>query len=112
MKERYPASIVYISPVTTGCPCEDGATCTDQVWSIAQQADRSHELSLSRIDEQWQVGPLQEWWLVRDRILLEMRRWRTERANQQESQQRLETYRDYLERLEQHKETYPVCTMD
>ncbi len=112
MMELYPASIVYISPVTTGCPCEDGSTCSDQVWSIATQGGRSYELALSRIDDKWQVGPLQEWWLQRDRILLEMQNWSSRRADQQSPKDRSSTYSEFLERLVLHDEKYPACTTD
>ncbi len=112
MKDLYPASIVYISPVTTGCPCEDGSDCTDQVWSIAQKDNRSYELSLSRIEDQWQVGPLQEWWLMRDRIVFEMNRWQRNRAKDQPWNEYYQTYLEFVERMEDHRQAYPVCVRD
>ena len=62
-KSRYPGAIVNISGVTTGCPCEDGPKCEDQVWVVAHRAGRSVGLQLSRIDARWQIGPVQRWWL-------------------------------------------------
>lgn len=59
----YPEAIVSIGGVTTGCPCEDGPSCTARVAVVAADPDQSHGLTLSRIEGQWVVGPLQEWWL-------------------------------------------------
>jgi hypothetical protein len=58
-----PRSIVYISSVVTGCPCEDGRECTDQVWVVAQRAGASRGLLLSKIADHWTIGPVQRWWL-------------------------------------------------
>ncbi|MFK7888555.1 MAG: hypothetical protein AB8G16_16965 [Gammaproteobacteria bacterium] len=63
-----PGAIVNIASVTTGCPCEEGASCTDQVWVVAENERRSLGLMLSRIDEVWQIGPLQKWWREYDAI--------------------------------------------
>jgi hypothetical protein len=59
----FPTAMVNISGVTTGCPCEDGPGCTDQVWVVAWQSEESRGLKLSRIDGEWVVGPVQRWWL-------------------------------------------------
>jgi hypothetical protein len=58
-----PNSIVYISGVVTGCPCEDGRACADQVWVLAQRAGESRGLLLSKIADHWIIGPIQQWWL-------------------------------------------------
>ena len=55
-RKVYPGAIVNISGVTTGCPCEDGPTCTDQVWIVAYRPERIKGLMLSRIDGRWGIG--------------------------------------------------------
>jgi hypothetical protein len=64
-----PRAIVNIGAVTTGCPCEDGPSCTDQVWIVATDSSRSKGLLLSRILGSWAVGPVQTWWLRYDDLL-------------------------------------------
>lgn len=64
-----PRSIVNISPVTTGCPCEEGPQCTDQVFIVANSADKSTGLQLSRIKNAWIVGVVQQWWIRYDALL-------------------------------------------
>ncbi len=58
-----PEAIVNIGPVVSGCPCEDGANCTDQIWVVAETPPSSLGLLLSRIGGYWTVGPVQAWWL-------------------------------------------------
>jgi hypothetical protein len=57
-----PKSIVNISPVVTGCPCEEGPQCTEQVYIVANGSDRSTGLQLSRLKNAWTVGVVQQWW--------------------------------------------------
>jgi hypothetical protein len=67
--EKYiPKSIVNISPVVTGCPCEEGPQCTDQVYIVANGADKSMGLQLSRVKNSWKVGVVQDWWLRYDAL--------------------------------------------
>jgi hypothetical protein len=61
-----PRAIINIGAVTTGCPCEDGGSCTDQVWIVATDPSRTKGLQLSRILGRWVVGPVQQWWLRYD----------------------------------------------
>lgn len=61
--EVVPRAIVNISGVVTGCPCEDGSECTDQVWIVAYRPEISAGLLLSRISHRWVIGPVQQWWL-------------------------------------------------
>ena len=56
-------SMLNISPVVAGCPCEDGPLCTDQVYVVATTAAQTVSLQLSRIRNAWVVGPVQQWWL-------------------------------------------------
>ena len=104
MKKLYPGSIVYISAVTTGCPCEDGPDCTDQVWSVAGRKARMSGIALSRIEDKWQVGPLQSWWLIRDRIEATYRRSR----NDPDADRRMSAD-EYMRRMREHDEAFPWC---
>jgi hypothetical protein len=61
--QTYPGSILNISGVVTGCPCEEGQECTDQVWIVAHRDGQTHGLQLSRIGSRWRVGTVQQWWL-------------------------------------------------
>lgn len=67
-----PGAIVNIGTVVSGCPCEDGSACSDQVWVVAHSPGTSVGLLLSRINAHWMIGPVQHWWL--DREDLEARR--------------------------------------
>lgn len=58
-----PQQFVSIGGVVTGCPPEEGSACTDQVWVEMRQPDRTVGLLLSKVNEQWVVGPIQRWWL-------------------------------------------------
>jgi hypothetical protein len=107
MRELYPGAIVYLSAVTDGCPCEDGPGCEDQVWSVAERGGLSDELALSKIDGEWQVGPLQEWWLVRDRI------WDTyEKSKQEPDAFKRIDFQEYLRRLDEHFQAFPTCKLE
>ena len=104
MRSLYPGSIVYISAVTTGCPCEDGPDCTDLVWSVATLGGKSRGLALSNIAGVWQIGPLQQWWLTYDLL------WATFRASRNDdSRPRSMSYREYRERVAEHVEAFPKC---
>jgi hypothetical protein len=59
----YPDAIVNISTVTDGCECEEGDSCTEQVWLVLYKPSRMRGLMLSKIGGHWQVGAIQEWWL-------------------------------------------------
>jgi hypothetical protein len=61
-------AIVNISPVVTGCPCEEGPQCTDQVYIVASNPADSLGLQLSRVKNSWQVGVVQRWWLRYDAL--------------------------------------------
>lgn len=57
-----PRAIVNIGPVVTGCPCEEGPECTDQVWITVDHGESSSGLLLSRTARAWTIGPIQRWW--------------------------------------------------
>jgi hypothetical protein len=56
------SSMLNISPVVSGCACEEGPFCTDQVYVVATTADGTLGLQLSRIRNAWVIGPVQQWW--------------------------------------------------
>ena len=64
-----PNSYVNISPVVTGCPCEEGPACTDQVFVLADAGAHTLGLQLSRVNDRWVVGEVQKWWLAYERFL-------------------------------------------
>ena len=55
-------SMLNISPVVSGCACEEGPMCTDQVYVIATTPTETKGLQLSRIRNAWIIGPVQKWW--------------------------------------------------
>jgi hypothetical protein len=62
--EKYlPKVLLNISPVVTGCPCEEGPQCTDQVYIVAENGSSSKGLQLSRVRNAWVVGTVQQWYL-------------------------------------------------
>ena len=70
----YPGAIVNIGGVVSECPCADGLACSAQVWVVAYGLGQSHGLMLSKIESEWQLGPVQSWWLVYEELLVRMRR--------------------------------------
>jgi hypothetical protein len=62
MSPIYPGAILNISGVVTGCPCEEGPGCSDQVWVVPENDLRNDGVSLSLISGRWTVGPIQKWW--------------------------------------------------
>jgi hypothetical protein len=63
-----PNAIINISAVVTGCPCEEGPSCSDQVWILAYHSERTTGLQLSRIAGQWTIGAVQRWWLEYEKL--------------------------------------------
>lgn len=63
-----PKAIINISAVVTGCPCEEGPSCSDQVWILAHQSERTTGLQLSNISGQWTIGAVQRWWLEYEKL--------------------------------------------
>jgi hypothetical protein len=55
-------SMLNISPVIAGCPCEEGPLCTDQVYVVAELPGKTVGLELSRVRNAWGVGAVQKWW--------------------------------------------------
>ena len=69
-----PGSILNISGVVVGCPCEEEAACTDQVWIVAHRPELTKGLQLSRIAGRWTIGRVQQWWLDLENLGAEPRR--------------------------------------
>ena len=68
--EKYlPKVLLNISPVVSGCPCEEGPQCTDQVYIVAQTSQNSRGLQLSRVRNAWVVGTVQQWYLKYEELL-------------------------------------------
>jgi hypothetical protein len=68
IRQAVPGATTHISGVVTGCPCEDGPNCSEQVWIVAYTPEQSRGLELSRISGRWSVGPAQQWWLDYDNL--------------------------------------------
>ena len=90
-----PKAIVNIAGVVTGCPCEEGSTCSDQVWILASNADRTFGLQLSKIGNAWKVGLIQRWWLEREALLARQDSFRS--------------YSEFYYALEALNEQFPMC---
>jgi hypothetical protein len=69
--QAMPGAIVNIATVVTGCPCEEGASCTDQVWIVAYQPQKTLGILLSKIASHWQVGAVQHWWFEYENLQLQ-----------------------------------------
>ena len=68
-RKYLPQSFVNISPVVGECPCEEGPTCTAQVYVVATTAKSSRGLQLSRLNDRWNVSRVQQWWHRREAIV-------------------------------------------
>lgn len=96
--ELLPRSIVNIGPVVTGCPCEEGLQCTDQVWVTLEQRHTSTGLLLSKSGGHWQIGPIQRWWLEMEAI---------ERRSHS-----LASYTKYFEAKDRLIDAFPACSAE
>jgi hypothetical protein len=61
-------TMLNISPVIEGCPCEEGPLCTDQVYVVSFVAEKAGGLQLSRVKNVWQIGVVQRWWSKYDAL--------------------------------------------
>jgi hypothetical protein len=66
--EVLPGSLLNISGVVAGCPCEEGLECADQVWVVAHRTGYTQGLELSHINGRWRIGVVQQWWLDFEKI--------------------------------------------
>jgi hypothetical protein len=90
-----PRSLVNISPVVTGCPCEEGPQCTDQVHIVANAGDKAFDMQLSRVRNSWQVSTVQKWW------------WSYLRLKQREAKMDWREYHDAVTALAAE---FPICS--
>ena len=95
--DLWPDSIVNISTVVVGCPCEDGPSCTDQVWVAGQRRAVIKGLLLSRIEGRWAVGPVQQWWMEYERL--------------QSRRAEFPSYMAYGRARDALLEAFPICTV-
>jgi hypothetical protein len=61
-------TMLNVSPVVEGCPCEEGPMCTDQVYVITYASEKANGLQLSRVKGLWQLGVVQQWWNKYDEL--------------------------------------------
>ena len=86
--------LMNISPVVTGCPCEEGGSCTEQVYIVSEAGEDAVGLQLSRGKNLWTVGVEQKWWLEYADLL---------------SRQRTMTYREFMEARTLKLLEFPMC---
>jgi len=68
MSQVYPGALLNISGAVTGCYCEEGRSCSDQVWVVPRDDVQTPGVLLSRINDRWVIGSIQQWWLNRAKI--------------------------------------------
>jgi hypothetical protein len=90
-----PGTIVNIGAVVTGCPCEDGPSCTDQVWVVAYRPEKSTGFNLSKVDHHWVLGAAQIWWLEYEKL--------------QASRQTFASWAAYFDAEQKLFERFPAC---
>jgi hypothetical protein len=90
-----PKAIVNISGVVTGCPCEEGPTCSDQVWILATSQNKTYGLLLSKVNGHWTIGVIQHWWLQHEALVAR--------------REKFTSYWVYQEALDTLKEKFPAC---
>jgi hypothetical protein len=92
--ELIPGAIVLISGVAQGCPCEDGAGCSAQVWTAIDRSQGIRSLELSDINDHWVIGPIQRWFLESTQL---------ERS-------KFPTYAEYTAARATLNNRYPTCS--
>ena len=102
-----PGSILNISGVVTGCPCEEGPGCSDQVWTVAHRAAKTLGLQLSRIDGRWALGVLQQWWSDKEKL----EHWWSDSAKRERARSHA-AYVAYDKAQQALYDRFPVCTAE
>ena len=102
-----PGSILNISGVVTDCSCEEGPGCSDQVWTVAHRAGKTLGLQLSRINGQWALGVVQQWWLDRENL----EQWWSGSAKR-EGARGYSAYVAYDKAQQALYDRFPVCTAE
>lgn len=95
LREHLPKAIVNIGPVVTGCPCEEGRGCTEQVYIQANTESQSVGMLLSRVDRRWDLSRAEKWW----------HRWRTLLALEAKL-----PYLEFRQRAWELVRDFPACT--
>jgi hypothetical protein len=72
--DHLPKDMVNISPVVAGCACEEGPSCSAQVYVVAMNGDYHRGLQLSRVDDAWRIGAIQTWWLEYEALAPKLRK--------------------------------------
>jgi hypothetical protein len=73
IRDLVPPEFMNISPVVTGCDCEEGPDCDAQVFVIALNGGEHSGVQLSRISKAWRIGAIQKWWLEYDALQPQLR---------------------------------------
>ena len=102
-----PGSILNISGVVTGCPCEEGPGCSDQVWIVAHRAGMTQGLQLSRINARWALGVVQQWWMDRDKL----EQWWSDSGRGKSGRTHSE-FVAYAKAVEALNDRFPVCATE
>jgi len=103
-----PGSILNISGVVTGCPCEEGAGCSDQVWIVAHRAGQTVGLQLSRINGRWALGAVQQWWLDREKL----EQWWLDSAKREGGRHSFSSYVAYDNAQQALYDRFPACAAE
>ena len=90
-------SMVNISPVVSDCPCEEGPTCTAQVFVVASTPQITLEVQFSRIQNAWRIGPVQGWWM------------RAAELEKRFAATRFRDYERYRREMDELLEEFPMC---
>jgi hypothetical protein len=73
IRNLVPIEFMNISPVVSGCSCEEGPECSAQVFVVALQGTGTQGVQLSRVSKAWRVGAIQKWWLEYDALRPQLR---------------------------------------
>jgi hypothetical protein len=95
LREHLPKAIVNIGPVVTGCPCEEGRRCTEQVYIQANTETQSVGVLLSRVNRRWDLSATEKW----------LHRWRALLALEGEL-----PYLEFRQRAWELVRDFPACT--
>lgn len=87
-------TVLNVSPVVEGCPCEEGPECTDQVYVVMLASEKAVGLQLSRVKKVWKVGVVQRWWLRYDALREQMPQM---------------DYRQYVRTESELYREFPIC---
>jgi hypothetical protein len=90
-----PDTLINIGSVVTGCPCEDGPQCTEQVWILGYRPGKIQGILLSRIDNHWAIGAVQQWWLGYEKL--------------QDSKGKYKANWQYYQAEVEYQNTFPAC---